>query len=138
MRELGSHPVPRTQQPSEALADDGALLDEPPGERWYTVRQPAVVLGLALHRRAAEIVVGKSKLVGFAQVRRRHAALFQVGILLRDQSRLADFMRVPDVARRAVLRATLKERSVGLEALVQPLPSVPELVAALSPDPAAS
>ncbi len=31
-----------------------------------------------------------AKVVGLAQVRRQHAALFQVGILLRDQSPLAD------------------------------------------------
>jgi lipoate---protein ligase len=37
------------------------------------------------------------KFVGLAQVRRRHAALFQVGVLCdgRDQSRLADFLRPP-------------------------------------------
>jgi lipoate-protein ligase A len=56
-----------------------------------------------------------AKVVGFAQVRRRHAALFQVGILLRDQSRLADLLTTPDEAAREHLRAELKRRSAGLE-----------------------
>lgn len=53
-----------------------------------------------------------AKVVGFAQVRRRHAALFQVGILLRDQSGLADLLRVSD---KDGLRGELTRRSAGLE-----------------------
>jgi lipoate-protein ligase A len=55
------------------------------------------------------------KLVGLAQIRRRHAALFQFGILLRDQSPLADYLLVPDEATREQLRHELQSRSVGLE-----------------------
>jgi lipoate-protein ligase A len=58
------------------------------------------------------------KLVGLAQIRRRHAALFQVGILLRDQSPMADFLNVPDEATREQLRAELQRRTVGLESLL--------------------
>jgi lipoate-protein ligase A len=66
-----------------------------------------------------EIVDRESrKLVGLAQIRRRHAALFQIGILLRDQSRLADYLVVPDEATREQLRAELQRRSVGLESLL--------------------
>jgi hypothetical protein len=71
-------------------------------------------------------------------VRRRHAALFQVGILLRDQSGLADLMRAPDEGSREMLRQALRRRSFGLEKT--PLGSRPldDLVAALSPDRPAS
>jgi lipoate-protein ligase A len=55
------------------------------------------------------------KVVGLAQIRRRHAALFQIGILLRDQSPLADFLNVPDEATREQLRAELQRRTVGLD-----------------------
>jgi lipoate---protein ligase len=221
------------EAPADALAADEALLDHPPGERWYVATRPAVVLGLALHRRAAsvldldrcaqagvqvlerragggavlldqhmlcyavalptvlvsqdltesyrwlgehfaqrlrelgvpgrrveveearadvaqhrhdllgttcygvlsphEVAVGGAKMVGLAQVRRRHAALFQVGILLREQSGLADYLRVPDADSRERLRQALRERTVGLETLIGPLP-LDHLVAALSPD----
>jgi lipoate-protein ligase A len=64
-----------------------------------------------------EVVVGARKLVGLAQVRRRHAALFVFGVLLRDQSRLADYLRAPDAAIRAHLRTELKRRTIGLDEL---------------------
>jgi lipoate-protein ligase A len=70
--------------------------------------------GLSPH----EIVVGGAKLVGLAQIRRRHAVLFQYGILLRDQSPLADVLEVPDEASRAQLRAALQRRTVGLAQLL--------------------
>jgi lipoate-protein ligase A len=56
-----------------------------------------------------------AKVVGFAQVRRRHAALFQIGILLRDQSGLADVLRAPDETAREQLRTQLRSRSAGLQ-----------------------
>ena len=65
-----------------------------------------------------EVVVGSGrKLVGLAQVRRRHAALFQFGILLRDQSPLAEYLHVPDASRREEVRAELRRRTVGLASL---------------------
>jgi lipoate-protein ligase A len=64
-----------------------------------------------------EIVVERRKLVGLAQVRRREAALFQFGILLRDQSPLADYLTVPDEPTRAHLREALHARTVGLTAV---------------------
>lgn len=65
-----------------------------------------------------EVVAGeRSKLVGLAQVRRRHAALYQLGILLGDQSPLADFLRVPDEQTRELIRAELGTRTVGLDKL---------------------
>jgi lipoate---protein ligase len=65
-----------------------------------------------------EVLVGERKLVGFAQVRRRDRALFQVGLLLRDQSPLADLVHVPDDAVRAAYRAELRRRTVGLAHLL--------------------
>lgn len=52
-----------------------------------------------------------AKIVGLAQVRRRHAALFQVGVLCdgRDQSPLADFLRAP-------VGDALRRRSAGISA----------------------
>jgi lipoate-protein ligase A len=64
-----------------------------------------------------EIVADGKKLVGLAQVRRRDAALFQFGILLRDQSPLADYLKLPDEATRDALRQALRERTVGLTAV---------------------
>jgi len=74
-----------------------------------------------------EVVLGTAKLVGLAQIRRRHAALFQVGILLHDQSRLADFLVVPDEPTREQLRAELRRRTTGL-AQRAPLPELQSLL----------
>lgn len=76
-----------------------------------------------------EIVVEGRKLVGLAQVRRRDATLFQIGVLLRDQSPLADFLCVADEPAREQLRAELARRTVGLEALTSR--SASEVVAAI-------
>ncbi|MBV9356332.1 MAG: hypothetical protein JO023_12490 [Chloroflexi bacterium] len=65
-----------------------------------------------------EVLVGGRKLVGFAQVRRRDRALFQVGLLLRDQSPLADLVRVADEAQRDAYRTELRRRTVGLAELL--------------------
>ena len=62
-----------------------------------------------------EVAIGEAKLVGLAQIRRRHAALFQFGILRRDQSPLADFLQVPDEATREQLRAELRRRTIGVD-----------------------
>ena len=59
------------------------------------------------------------KLVGLAQVRRRAGALFQVGVLLRDQSALADLLRLPDEATRERLRGELARRTVGVKTLTR-------------------
>jgi lipoate---protein ligase len=64
-----------------------------------------------------EVVVGTKKLVGLAQVRRRHAALFVFGVLLRNQSQLAEYLQVPDEATRHQLRRELMDRTVGLAEL---------------------
>jgi lipoate-protein ligase A len=71
-----------------------------------------------------------AKVVGLAQVRRRHAALFQIGILLKDQSGLADYMNVPDEPVRKLLRAELARRTIGLQALTDR--SASEVVAAIA------
>jgi lipoate-protein ligase A len=68
-----------------------------------------------------EVVLGNAKVVGLAQVRRRHAALFQVGVLLRDQSPLSDFLLVPEEATRERLRAALRTRTAGIGSLEQAL-----------------
>ncbi len=64
-----------------------------------------------------EIAIGNAKLVGIAQIRRRHAALFQFGILLRNQAPLADYLQVPDEPTREKLRDALSQRTVGIDAL---------------------
>jgi lipoate-protein ligase A len=61
-----------------------------------------------------EVAVGRAKLVGLAQVRRRHAALYQFGILRKDQSPLAKYLVVPNEDVREQLRAELGQRTVGL------------------------
>jgi len=80
-----------------------------------------------------EVVVGPAKLVGLAQIRRRHAALFQFGVLLADQSSLADFLAIPDEPTRAALRAALRHRTIGLRQLLDPLPDLWTLANALRP-----
>ncbi len=66
-----------------------------------------------------EVAIGPAKLVGLAQIRRRNAVLFQFGILLRDQSPLADFLHVPDEVTRAQVRAALCQRTVGVDLPLQ-------------------
>jgi lipoate-protein ligase A len=61
-----------------------------------------------------EVAIGHKKVVGLAQVRRRHAALFVFGVLLRDQSALADYLQVPDEPTRERVRRELKERTLGI------------------------
>jgi lipoate-protein ligase A len=61
-----------------------------------------------------EVVVGRAKLVGLAQIRRRQAWLFQFGVLRQDQSRLADYLVVPNEETREELRAELRRRTIGL------------------------
>jgi len=81
-----------------------------------------------------EIAVGSAKIVGLAQIRRRHAALFQIGILLKDQAALADYLRVPDERTRESLRAELRRRTVGLEAVTdQSISAVAAAVAGATP-----
>ena len=77
-----------------------------------------------------EVTVNDRKLVGLAQVRRRHAALFVIGVLLVDQSRLADSLVVPDEHTRERLRAELQRRTVGLRSLTDR--SASEVVAAVA------
>jgi lipoate-protein ligase A len=62
-----------------------------------------------------EVVVDGAKVVGLAQIRRRHAALYQIGVLLANQSRVADLLRVHDVAEREQLRAAIGDRSAGVQ-----------------------
>lgn len=62
-----------------------------------------------------EVLVGTAKVVGLAQVRRREGALYQVGILLHDQSRIADLVRTADDAQRERLRSELRQRTTGLK-----------------------
>jgi lipoate-protein ligase A len=94
---------------AEARQDVAELRAEPLG-RWLL----ATCFGtLSPH----EVTIGGAKVVGLAQVRRHHAALFQIGILLRDQSAIADLLRVPDVPTREALRAALRERSAGVASL---------------------
>jgi lipoate---protein ligase len=92
---------------------------------------------LSPHEVVVDTADGPAKLVGLAQVRRRDAALFQFGILLRDQSPLADLLRVDSEAERDRLRSALQRRTVGLssltsrsasevvEAVADAMPSVP-------------
>lgn len=81
-----------------------------------------------------EVLVENRKLVGLAQVRRRDVALFQLGILLEDQSRLADYLKLPDDPTRETLRQQLKARTVGLAELnpIPPGQPVVEVAAAIA------
>jgi lipoate-protein ligase A len=84
--------------------------------------QEHVLLGacygaLSPHEVVVDTPDGSAKLVGLAQVRRRHAALFQFGILLRDQAPLADFLRVDGEPDRELVKTALARRTIGLESL---------------------
>ncbi len=81
-----------------------------------------------------EIVVDNKKLVGLAQIRRRDAALFQFGILLRDQSPLADYLNLPDEPTRERLRSALEARTIGLTAVTdRPASAVAAAIAGAMP-----
>jgi lipoate---protein ligase len=77
-----------------------------------------------------EVTVNDRKVVGLAQVRRRHAALFVIGVLLADQSDLADYLGVPDEHARESLRAALRSRTIGLRSLTDR--SASEVAAAIA------
>jgi lipoate---protein ligase len=81
-----------------------------------------------------EVLVGDAKLVGFAQVRRRDRALFQVGLLLRDQSGLADLVRLEDERDRARYRSELRQRTIGLDRLLPSAPDPEAIARALAED----
>ena len=79
-----------------------------------------------------EVVIGQQKVVGLAQIRRRDRALFQFGVLLRDQSKLADYLVAEGV--REQLRDELASRTTRLPgrsasevaaAIVDAMPSAP-------------
>lgn len=80
-----------------------------------------------------EVFVGQAKLVGLAQVRRRHAALFQAGIPLSDQSALADLARVSDEDTRERVRDELRRSTVGLDTLAGTPVAVEALVRGIHP-----
>ncbi len=62
-----------------------------------------------------EVMLGRAKVAGLAQVRRQHGAIFAAGVLLRPQTRMADVVRSPDERTRFTLRGELARRTVGLE-----------------------
>jgi lipoate-protein ligase A len=72
---------------------------------------------LSPHEVVVDTPEGAAKLVGLAQVRRREVALFQFGILLCDQSPLADYLRLEDEGDRVSLRVALARRTIGLGSL---------------------
>lgn len=78
-----------------------------------------------------ELVIGRParKVIGLAQVRRRDASLFQVGVLLRDQAPLADVLRADDAIRES-LRGALSGRTIGLESFTDR--SASEVAAAIA------
>lgn len=89
---------------------------------------------LSPHEVVVDTERGPAKLVGLAQVRRRDIALFQFGVLLRDQSPLADYLRVDAEAEREALRAALAARTIGLAALTtRSAAEVAEAIAGASP-----
>jgi lipoate-protein ligase A len=105
---LATHLGLRRVEVAEARADVAALKASP--EPVARLLLDACYGALSPHELANK---QGAKVVGLAQVRRRHAALYQAGILLRDQSPLADLLRVPDEASREVLRGELRRRSAG-------------------------
>ncbi len=76
-----------------------------------------------------EVTVNGKKLVGLAQIRRRDSTLYVLGVLLRDQSPLADYLVVSNETARQQLRAELTRRTVGLDSLTRR--SASEVVAAI-------
>jgi len=116
--DLGRLGVPGARSVDVAAArSDVHALQSSPGalSRWL---QATCYGALSPH----EVVAGtpSAKVVGLAQVRRRHAALFQFGILLADQSPLADLLSVEDDTIREALRGALSARTVGLADLLTP------------------
>jgi lipoate-protein ligase A len=105
----------RRSEVAEARADIASLRES-------TTTASALLLttcygALSPHEVVVDAPTGPAKLIGLAQIRRRDAALFQFGVLLRDQSPLADYLRVADDAGRDALRTALRRRTIGLESL---------------------
>jgi lipoate-protein ligase A len=63
-----------------------------------------------------EVVVDGRKVAGLAQIRRKDRALFQFGVLLRDQSPLADYLRADAESVRRGVSEALERRTIGLAA----------------------
>jgi lipoate---protein ligase len=120
-------PGTRRVEVEEARSDVARLKSE--GDALSRVLLAACYGALSPH----EVVVGSAKLVGLAQIRRRHAALFQFGVLLQDQSPMADLLMVPDESTREELRAALRRRTVGLAQLLEPVPDYRALIQKISP-----
>ncbi|MCA1644619.1 MAG: hypothetical protein LC797_03820, partial [Chloroflexi bacterium] len=113
-------PEARRVEVAEARADVAALKSHPDAAARLLL---ATCYGaLSPH----EVWIRGAKLVGIAQVRRRQAALFQFGILLRDQSPLADYLQVPNETTRAELRKLLRQRTVGLNSIDRGLALQPD------------
>lgn len=117
----------RRVETAEARADVAALARDPrPTAAWMR----AICYGaLSPH----EVAVGAAKIVGLAQVRRRRGALFQVGILLRDQSPLADLLRLDagSAAAREDLRQEIGRRTAGLGTHLADVPPAQEIARSL-------
>jgi lipoate-protein ligase A len=112
LRELGLHEARRVDV-AEARADVAELRSR------TTDPVARLILGTCYGALSPhEVAIGEAKLVGLAQIRRRHASLIQFGILLRDQSPLADYLVVADENTREQLRAELGWRTVGLQQLL--------------------
>ena len=102
----------RRAEVAEARADVAYLRASPDSQLLTTCYG-----ALSPHEIVVDTDRAVAKLVGLAQIRRRDAALFQFGVLLHDQSPLADYLRFPSDVERETLRAALKQRTVGLESL---------------------
>jgi lipoate-protein ligase A len=78
-----------------------------------------------------EVAAGARKVVGLAQVRRRSAALFQVGVLLRSANReLAQVLQCPADEREALVQA-LDLHTVDLQTLLARPVAPTEVIAAV-------
>lgn len=64
-----------------------------------------------------EVTVAERKVVGLAQVRRRHGALFQIGVQLRWNAQLVGSLLAIADGERPALIAALQDRVTGLDAV---------------------
>lgn len=80
-----------------------------------------------------EVVVGNPprKLVGICQIRRRHGALYQIGVYLRFDAAALAALLAPPAATRDALAERLARAAVGLDGALSAQPDAGDIIAAV-------
>jgi lipoate-protein ligase A len=115
----------RIVPPEEAHAQR-ALLKQPATRAYESLMNRACYGTLSPY----EVVTGQRKVVGFDMIRRRVGSLLQAGVLLHWDTTLLSQLLGYTAEEQALLRDGLRERAVGLDALIGRSVGAEEVIAA--------